>query len=103
MVLVTAEVKLFEGKVDSFLEFLKEPECLPATKVAKGCNSVKVFIDESRNSVFLIEDWDSHDDYTNYIESRKKNGNVGKVTSQFGEFEFRFLNERAADISFSNK
>ena len=102
MVLVTAEVKVYEGQMEAFLEFLNSKDGLPATKLAKGCNYVKVYRDNNKNSVFLVEDWDSHEDYTNYITGKQKSGNVGKVTKEFGEFEFRFFTEQK-EISFVNK
>ena len=65
----------FPAKADT-LEILKQSlkEALPDTRSYDGCISVDTFIDESSNTVHLIEDWESLEHQANYLNWRIETG-----------------------------
>ena len=65
----------FPAKADT-LEILKQSlkEALPETRSYDGCISVDTFIDESTNTVHLIEDWESLEHQANYLNWRIETG-----------------------------
>ena len=65
----------FPAKADT-LEILKQSlkEALPETRSYDGCISVDTFIDESSNTVHLIEDWETLEDQAAYLNWRIETG-----------------------------
>ena len=65
----------FPSKSES-LEKLKEAmkRALPDTRSFKGCLSVNTFIEESTNTIHLIEDWETLDHQATYLNWRVENG-----------------------------
>ena len=58
------------------LESLKESmrAALPDTRKYEGCISVDTYIEESTNTIHLIEDWESLDHQANYLNWRVETG-----------------------------
>ena len=58
------------------LETLKEAmrRALPDTRSFEGCISVNTFIEESTNTIHLIEDWETLDHQASYLNWRVENG-----------------------------
>ena len=65
----------FPAKLES-LEKLKEAmkRALPDTRSFEGCLSVNTFIEESTNTIHLIEDWETLDHQATYLNWRVENG-----------------------------
>ena len=65
----------FPAKVGS-LETLKEAmrRALPDTRSFDGCLSVNTFIEESTNTIHLIEDWESLNHQATYLNWRVETG-----------------------------
>ena len=58
------------------LELLKQSmkDALPDTRAYPGCISVDTYIEESTNTIHLVEDWETLDDQTNYLNWRIETG-----------------------------
>jgi len=58
------------------LETLKDAmkKALPETRAYDGCISVDTYIDESTNTIHLIEDWESLDHQSKYLNWRIETG-----------------------------
>ena len=65
----------FPAKSES-LETLKKAmkRALPDTRSFEGCISVNTFIEESTNTIHLIEDWETLDHQATYLNWRVENG-----------------------------
>ena len=65
----------FPAKAET-LETLKEAmrRALPDTRSFKGCLSVNTFIEESTNTIHLIEDWEPLDHQATYLSWRVETG-----------------------------
>ena len=65
----------FPAKEES-LETLKEAmrRALPDTRSFDGCLSVNTFIEESTNTIHLIEDWESLNHQATYLNWRVETG-----------------------------
>ena len=65
----------FPAKAES-LETLKEAmrRALPETRSFDGCHSVNTFIEESTNTIHLIEDWESLNHQAAYLNWRVETG-----------------------------
>ena len=65
----------FPAKAGS-LETLKEAmrRALPDTRIFDGCLSVNTFIEESTNTIHLIEDWESLNHQAAYLNWRVETG-----------------------------
>ena len=65
----------FPAKVDT-LEILKDAmrTALPDTRSFEGCISVDTYIDESSNTIHLIEDWETLEDQAAYLNWRIETG-----------------------------
>ena len=65
----------FPAKSES-LEKLKKAmkRALPDTRSFEGCLSVNTFIEESTNTIHLIEDWETLDHQATYLNWRVENG-----------------------------
>ena len=61
-----------EGMLDNLKKTLKG--ALPDTRSFDGCISVDTYIEESTNTVHLIEDWESLDHQTKYLNWRVETG-----------------------------
>ena len=61
-----------EGMLDDLKETLKV--ALPDTRSFEGCISVDTNIEDSTNTVYLIEDWESLDDQSRYLNWRVETG-----------------------------
>jgi|APCry1669189070_1035195.scaffolds.fasta_scaffold29120_2 quinol monooxygenase YgiN len=63
------------NKRDSFLELLKV--ALIDTRNFKGCISIETYTDEEDpNSVWLLQKWQSRNDYDEYVKWRLANGMI---------------------------
>ena len=58
------------------LETLKDAmkKALPETRAYDGCISVDTYIDESTNTIHLIEDWETLDHQSKYLNWRVETG-----------------------------
>ena len=65
----------FPAKSDT-LEDLKNSmkEALPDTRSYEGCISVETYIDQSTNTIHLIEDWETLDHQAKYLNWRVETG-----------------------------
>ena len=65
----------FPAKAET-LETLKEAmrRALPDTRSFEGCLSVNTFIEESTNTIHLIEDWEKLDHQATYLSWRVETG-----------------------------
>ena len=65
----------FPAKAET-LETLKEAmrRALPDTRSFEGCLSVNTFIEESTNTIHLIEDWETLDHQSTYLSWRVETG-----------------------------
>ncbi len=65
----------FPAKADT-LETLKESmkRALPDTREFNGCISVSTYVEESTNTVYLIEDWESLEHQATYLNWRVETG-----------------------------
>ena len=61
-----------EGRLDDLKETLKS--ALPDTRSFDGCISVDTYIEDSTNTVHLIEDWESLDHQSVYLNWRIETG-----------------------------
>ena len=68
-------IVVFPAKEDKF-DVLKSTlkSALVETRAFEGCLSVDTFEDESTNTIYLIEDWESLDDHANYANWRAETG-----------------------------
>jgi len=65
----------FPAKAET-LETLKDAmrSALPDTRNYEGCLSVNTFIEESTNTIHLIEDWETLDHQATYLNWRVETG-----------------------------
>ena len=61
-----------EGMLDDLKETLKA--ALPDTRSFDGCISVDMYIEDSTNTIHLIEDWETLDHQATYLNWRVENG-----------------------------
>ena len=61
-----------EGMLDDLKETLKA--ALPDTRSFDGCISVDTYIEDSTNTIHLIEDWESLDHQSKYLNWRIETG-----------------------------
>ena len=61
-----------EGRLDDLKETLKS--ALPDTRSFDGCISVDTYIEDATNTVHLIEDWESLDHQSMYLNWRIETG-----------------------------
>ena len=61
-----------EGMMDNLKETLKV--ALPETRSFDGCISVETYIEESTDTIHLIEDWESLDHQAKYLNWRVETG-----------------------------
>ena len=65
------------------LETLKDAmkNALPETRAYDGCISVDTYIDESTNTIHLIEDWETLDHQAEYLNWRVETGLLDDLDS----------------------
>ena len=69
--LVVAELKIKAGKQDAvFALMANESYGLKATRNYKGCNSLVSTFNEESNTLLVISDWDSYEEYAAYLTWR---------------------------------
>ena len=61
-----------EGMMNNLKETLKE--ALPETRSFDGCISVETYVEESTDTIHLIEDWESLDHQAKYLNWRVETG-----------------------------
>ena len=61
-----------EGMMNDLKEMLKN--ALPDTRSFDGCISVETYIEESSNTVHLIEDWETLEHQADYLKWRVETG-----------------------------
>ena len=61
-----------EGMMDNLKETLKV--ALPETRSFDGCISVETYVEESTDTIHLIEDWESLDHQAKYLNWRVETG-----------------------------
>ena len=61
-----------EGMMNDLKEMLKN--ALPETRSFDGCISVDTYIEESSNTVHLIEDWETLEHQADYLKWRVETG-----------------------------
>mgnify|MGYP001399570671 CR=1 FL=1 len=61
-----------EGMMDNLKETLKV--ALPETRSFDGCISVETYVEESTDTIHLIEDWESLDHQAKYLKWRVETG-----------------------------
>ena len=65
----------FPAKTES-LDLLKQSmkDALPDTRAYPGCISVDTYLEESTNTIHLIEDWETLEHQANYLNWRIETG-----------------------------
>ena len=66
-----------EGMLENLKETLKA--ALPETRSFDGCISVDTYIEDSTSTVHLIEDWESLDHQSKYLNWRIETGLLGTL------------------------
>tara|TARA_Y100001970_G_scaffold259536_1_gene340621 strand:- start:538 stop:843 length:306 start_codon:yes stop_codon:yes gene_type:complete len=61
-----------DGMMDDLKDTLKS--ALPDTRSFDGCISVNTFVEESSNTIHLIEDWETLDHQAKYLNWRVETG-----------------------------
>ena len=61
-----------DGMLDNLKETLKS--ALPETRSFEGCISVDTYVEDSSNTVHLIEDWETLDHQSKYLNWRVETG-----------------------------
>jgi len=67
--LVIATFPIVPGKTKEITDFLME--IIPDTRSYKGCISLELYLDETKNIYTLVQDWESLADYDKYVEWRQ--------------------------------
>ena len=68
-------IVVFPAKEDKFEELKNTLKvALVDTRAFKGCISVETYEEESSNTIFLIEDWETLDDHSKYASWRAETG-----------------------------
>lgn len=75
--LVIAEFTAAPGKLDELVGFLAA--ALPDTRNYDGCISLDVHVDRASDTIVMIEDWDSPEQYDRYLQWRMETGLVDQV------------------------
>ena len=70
--LVIVEFPAKEDKFNELKNTLKE--ALVDTRAFEGCISIDTYEDFSASTIYLIEDWESLDNHTNYANWRAETG-----------------------------
>jgi len=70
--LVIAHFKCQQGKLSELEGLFKK--LLPETRKCKGCISIDVVVDKPNNQIILLQDWESNDDHTAYVQWRLSTG-----------------------------
>ena len=67
--LVIATFPIVPGKTKEVTDFLME--IIPDTRSYKGCISLELYLDKTKNIYTLVQDWESLADYDKYVEWRQ--------------------------------
>ena len=69
--LVFANVSIKKGKKDEMMTLLKSEGGLPATRAYEGCISAEMVYNAESNSVWVVSNWVSNDNYLKYLDWRQ--------------------------------
>ena len=67
--LVIATFPIVPGKTKEITDFLME--IIPDTRSYKGCISLELYLDKTKNIYTLVQDWESLADYDKYVDWRQ--------------------------------
>ena len=71
--IVVAEFKILPGKEDIVFAAMDNPEIgLNITRNYKGCNSLVSTFNKESNTLFVMSEWDSYEEYDTYLKWRNE-------------------------------
>ena len=73
-VLVNLEIPVKEGKLEEFLDYLRE--ILVDTRAYEGCISLNTYHETGTSTVLLIEEWERMENQESYMQWRTETGMV---------------------------
>jgi len=90
-ILYIAEVKVKNDQIANIKSFMKQ--ITPDTRGFKGNEGVEIYFDMEENDLmFLVEKWNSEEDYHKYHQWRVSTGVIDKLRSMLaGKPKRRFL------------
>lgn len=89
---VTAEFPIKADKLEEFLGMM--PTALIETRAFKGCESIRVHVEQNSSTIFMVNTWASRADTEAYLQWRTDTGFMDKIGDFFsGELAIRFFDE----------
>jgi quinol monooxygenase YgiN len=91
-VTVTADFPIKADRLEEFLGMM--PAALIETRAFKGCESIRVHVEQNTSTLFMVNTWASRADTEAYIKWRTDTGFMDKIGAFFsGEPLIRFFDE----------
>jgi len=91
-VTVTADFPIKADRLEEFLGMM--PAALIETRAFKGCESIRVHVEQNTSTLFMVNTWASRADTEVYIRWRTDTGFMDKIGAFFsGEPLIRFFDE----------
>jgi len=75
--MVIAEFTAAPGKLDELIGFLGE--ALPDTRKYDGCISLDVHLNRDSDTIVMIENWQSQEQYDSYLAWRMETGMIDAI------------------------
>jgi quinol monooxygenase YgiN len=80
-VIITLEADIKKGLKNTFLTMLKE--LLPETRIYKGFLNINIHTQKDTNHILFFEEWESIEDYEDYLHWRTETGIMDKLGDAF--------------------
>ncbi|MEL6164663.1 MAG: antibiotic biosynthesis monooxygenase [Cyanobacteria bacterium J06641_2] len=81
-VVVVITLNAAKGREEALIEELGGDGNLNITRAASGNNKVRFYLNQSvPGEIVLIQEWDSQQQYDDYIQSRVDSGDLGRLLS----------------------
>ena len=81
---VILDVKAKTGTGDELVAFFRS--ILPETRAYEGCTSVNTLRNsDDADNVVLVEEWDSREQYENYLRWQRERGTTGRLMEFLAE------------------
>jgi hypothetical protein len=74
--LVFAAVQAKAGQLDNLLEVLNGENGLPKTRSFEGCMSLDMTVNKETNTVWIVSNWGTNDQYLAYLNWRQTEDNI---------------------------
>ena len=68
-----------ETECKALLAFFHSEESSALTRAYAGCRLIEVMVDGADHAILTIEEWDSKDDFHDYIAMRQRNGTLQEI------------------------